>query len=326
MPIPLLALGAYMLVGAGISAVWAVAEGRPVTWRTLAIGAAGGLVGGGIGGALLARTSSVILSGAVGGGAGSGTSQVVENALEGRPLTENVARATAVGTVVGGVAAPLIPAATNVGRNVARRLGGAVDDVRPGPSGSGAGLADDARPPAPADRRAGNPTVADDARPVNPASEAMPPPALAPPVRTVPTDSVRFSQRTAGGNGRADGLRESMRRNGWRGDPVDVVETPTGLTTIDNTRVAVARELGIETIPVRVRGWNEPLPPSMLRQGSKRPRFGEDARTWGDALRYRTASQGRQNGAPFPQDGSTVPPRLPAPSETRGLTGAVGGE
>lgn len=328
MPIPLLALAGYAVVGAGLSALWAVASGEPVTWKTLAVGAVGGLVGGGIGGAVLARGGGLVLSGAIGGGAGSGSSQLADNAFEGRPLTENLVQATVTGGVIGGVAAPLIPAASTLGRNLVRRVAGAADDVRPAPGGGAAGLADDARPPGPADARAGTTAVADDARPVNPAPEAMPPPALGPPVRTVPPESLRFSQTRAGGNGRADVLRESLRRYGWRGEPVDVVETPGGwLTSIDNTRVAVARELGLDAIPVRVHAMTDPLPESMLAN----QRFGPDARTWGDALRHRTGRQSRQNGQPFPEYGSTVPPRMDAPgagsapSETRGLVDALPG-
>ena len=43
-----------------------------------------------------------------------------------------------------------------------------------------------------------------------------------------------------------------MGERGWNGDPVDVVRTPDGLTTIDNTRVAVAQELGLPEIPVNI--------------------------------------------------------------------------
>lgn len=38
-----------------------------------------------------------------------------------------------------------------------------------------------------------------------------------------------------------------MRTNGWKGDPVDVVKMPDGkLTSMDNTRIAAAREAGID--------------------------------------------------------------------------------
>ena len=59
-----------------------------------------------------------------------------------------------------------------------------------------------------------------------------------------PSD-IRFSQNTAGGRGRAAQLRESM-KDGWNGPAVDAVRTPDGIVTIDNTRIAVARELGLK--------------------------------------------------------------------------------
>jgi hypothetical protein len=333
MPFPFIALGISALVGAGISALWAVAEGKPVTWQVLATGAAGGLVGFGVGGAILGKTSSVVLANVVGGGAGSGTSQLVDNAFEGRPLGENVAEATLIGGVVGGAVTPLVPIVTKATGQVVRAVTGAADDVRPGAIVSSA--ADDVRPGVAAVADDARPVagLADDVRPVNATSEAMPPYALGPPVRTVPTSELRFSQTSAGGKGRADELRQSMGRRGYDGEPVDVVQTPGGyLTTIDNTRVAVARELGIENIPVAVHSMDELLPPSMLRRGwgkDEGPRFGENARTWGDALRWRTSHQSAQNGQPFPEYGSTVVPYLPKPriqapaSETVGLAGAL---
>jgi hypothetical protein len=114
--------------------------------------------------------------------------------------------------------------------------------------------------------------------------------------------NIRFSQNTAGGRGRADVLRQSMGERGWAGDPVDAVRTADGITTIDNTRVAVARELGIQEIPVRVHAPSEPLPPDMIG------RFG-DARTWGEALAQRTANQ----RPPLPPTGTPDAPRMPRP-------------
>jgi hypothetical protein len=107
--------------------------------------------------------------------------------------------------------------------------------------------------------------------------------------------------RTAGGNGRAELLRNSMFQKGWEGAPVDVVKLPDGrLVTIDNTRVAVAREVGLEKIPVNIRGMGEILAKEMTG------RFGE-AKTWGEALGY---SIGRQV-PPLPISGSPNSPRIP---------------
>ncbi len=119
--------------------------------------------------------------------------------------------------------------------------------------------------------------------------------------RLVDPSTLRFSQRTAGGNGRAATLRESMGAQGWNGPPIDVVNTAAGLVTIDNTRVAVAQELGLRDIPVRVHALDKPLPESLQQ------RFPQ-SRTWGDALAYRTGHQ----APPLPVDGTLDRPRMPA--------------
>lgn len=118
--------------------------------------------------------------------------------------------------------------------------------------------------------------------------------------RLVDPHTLRFSQRTAGGNGRAAILRESMGALGWNGPPVDVVEIAAGLVTIDNMRVAVARELGLREIPIRVHAPDESLTESLQQ------RF-PGSETWGDALAYRT---GRQI-PPLPIDGTPDRPRMP---------------
>jgi hypothetical protein len=118
-------------------------------------------------------------------------------------------------------------------------------------------------------------------------------------VRGMDPNAVRFSQRSAGGSGRAAPLRESM-KGGWNGPAVDAVETADGVVTIDNTRVAIARELGMEEIPVNVHLPSDPLPESMLG------RFG-DAKTWGEALAQRTGKQ----RPPLPFSGTPDTPRLP---------------
>lgn len=46
-------------------------------------------------------------------------------------------------------------------------------------------------------------------------------------------------------NGSSD-IIQNMKKNGWKGEPIDVVEMPDGIyTTTDNTRVVSAREAGI---------------------------------------------------------------------------------
>jgi RHS repeat-associated protein len=123
----------------------------------------------------------------------------------------------------------------------------------------------------------------------------------------VPLRDLRWSQTTAGGKGRADKLRASLAAKGWSGDPIDVVRTPDGLVTVDHTRPAVALELGMQSVPARVHGADEPLPSDMR----SRPwnRSGQTADTWGEAVALRGAGQ----SPPIGPTGSPVPPRLPKP-------------
>jgi len=72
----------------------------------------------------------------------------------------------------------------------------------------------------------------------------------------IAANEIRFSQKSVSfskvdrATGQAftyDDLVMSMRTNGWKGDPVDVVRMPdTRLTSIDNTRISAAREAGID--------------------------------------------------------------------------------
>ncbi|KVQ47179.1 filamentous hemagglutinin [Burkholderia territorii] len=113
---------------------------------------------------------------------------------------------------------------------------------------------------------------------------------------------LRWTQRTAGGNGRADTLRQSIAQNGYAGSPIDVVQTTDGIVTVDHTRAAIALEQGITSIPATLHLPTDPLPPDMVG------RFG-NATTWGDAAAYRAANQ----RPPLPPTGTTTPPKLPKP-------------
>ena len=97
-------------------------------------------------------------------------------------------------------------------------------------------------------------------------------------------------------------MRASMSENGYSGPPIDVVETPSGIVTVDHTRAAVALEQGITSIPATLHLPTDLLPADMSG------RFGS-ATTWGEAAEYRAANQ----RPPLPADGTPTPPRLPAP-------------
>jgi filamentous hemagglutinin len=112
-------------------------------------------------------------------------------------------------------------------------------------------------------------------------------------------DEIGFSQRKAGGSGRASDLGNNMAGE-WNGPTIDAVGTPNEIVTNDNTRAAIAQELRIPQIPVKMHLPSEPLPPSMIR------RFG-GAKTWGEALIDRTCEQ----RPPLPPGGTMTPPSLP---------------
>lgn len=115
---------------------------------------------------------------------------------------------------------------------------------------------------------------------------------------------IWFSQRTAGGLNRAQRIRASMEVNGFiyePDNPINVVRIGGTLTTIDNTWVAVAQELGISLIVVRVNEADEALPEQMITI----QRFGS-AKTWGEALAFRLASQ----RPPLPMPGTPDRPHM----------------
>lgn len=95
-----------------------------------------------------------------------------------------------------------------------------------------------------------------------------------------------------------------MRTNGWKGDPVDVVKMPDGkLTSMDNTRITAAREVGIE-VKATVRGYNEPLTPAI-----QEARGWQNYSTWGEAINARIQQQGSKFSTANPY-GATQSPRI----------------
>ncbi|WP_275671814.1 DUF637 domain-containing protein, partial [Pseudomonas mandelii] len=126
-------------------------------------------------------------------------------------------------------------------------------------------------------------------------------------------DDIRFSQNTvsfnktdriSGTNYTYDDLVQSMKTNGWKGDPVDVVRMPDGkLTSMDNTRIAAAREAGID-VNASVRGFDDPLTPAI-----QEARGWQSFDTWGEAITGRINKQSGGFSAANPY-GSTEPPRI----------------
>ncbi|MBC6129303.1 hypothetical protein HCA00_10850 [Listeria booriae] len=96
---------------------------------------------------------------------------------------------------------------------------------------------------------------------------------------------IRFSQTSVNGS---DDIIASMKANGWKGEPIDVVRMPDGsLTTLDNTRVAAAREVGID-VQATVRNYDDPLPQDMVARFTTPKGV---PKTWGEATNLRIGKQ-----------------------------------
>ncbi|MDY7574612.1 RHS repeat-associated core domain-containing protein [Actimicrobium sp. CCI2.3] len=126
-----------------------------------------------------------------------------------------------------------------------------------------------------------------------------------------PANEIRFSQNSVSFNKKDritgqvysyDDLVASMKLNGWKGDPVDVVRMPDGkLTSMDNTRIAAAREAGID-VQAKVREFNEKLTPEM-----QNARGWNKYSSWGEAIVARINSQSKNFGVINPYGSLQLP-------------------
>lgn len=113
--------------------------------------------------------------------------------------------------------------------------------------------------------------------------------------KTINPNEIRYSQSSVNGSSE---IIDSMKKNGWKGDPIDVVEMPDGIyTTIDNTRVVSARKAGIN-VQANVHGYNDILPEEYIERFTTKK--GVPA-TWGDAISLRVGKQKTafRNSNPF---------------------------
>ena len=96
---------------------------------------------------------------------------------------------------------------------------------------------------------------------------------------------IRFSQSSVNGS---EEIIECMKKDGWKGDPIDVVQMPDGVyTTIDNTRVVSAREAGIN-VQANVHGYNDSLPTEYIERFTTKKGI---PTTWGEAVELRVGKQ-----------------------------------
>ena len=95
-------------------------------------------------------------------------------------------------------------------------------------------------------------------------------------IQSLTPSGVRLSQSSVNG---AAKIIQSMRVDGWVGDPIDVVRMPDGgLTTIDNTRVVAANQAGINVQAV-LHEFDEALPEEFVGRFTT-PKGGAPS-TWG---------------------------------------------
>ena len=89
-----------------------------------------------------------------------------------------------------------------------------------------------------------------------------------------------------------------MKRSGWKGDPIDIVQMPDGVyTTIDNTRVVSARKAGID-VQATIHNYNDPLPIEYVERFTTKQGV---PKTWGEAIEMRIGNQKAsfRNANPF---------------------------
>ena len=114
-------------------------------------------------------------------------------------------------------------------------------------------------------------------------------------------NEIRFSQ---GSVGSADEIIESMGAIGWQGEPIDVVKMPDGkLTSVDNTRVASARQAGID-VHANIHGYNDLLTPEQMSRFATKKGI---PTTWGEAIRLRIGKQNSTFRNNFPSGSFDLP-------------------
>lgn len=103
------------------------------------------------------------------------------------------------------------------------------------------------------------------------------------------TVSFNKTDRLTGEKYSLDDMIESMRSEGWKGEPVDAVRMPDGgISSVDNTRVLAARDAGIP-LEAHVHEPTELLAPGELERFD--PTKGDPVETWGDVALNRIQGQ-----------------------------------
>lgn len=282
-----------VVVSVAIEVVAARMRGEPISLATVGraalVGAVTGAVGGAIAGRILqgavtstpapltaARAASVRANAYTAGGAGGDAAGgMVENAVDGRALQDDLASRAVRGALLG-------------------RGGAAVENgVRRGV----AAVANRAKAKAKVEQRSNDFGL----RPGH--VESIDPALLrysaTPTARGTPADYRE-----------AEFVRGVLKAGGWQGEPADVVLTAEGPVTLNNVAVAVARELGLKRIPIRVHAPDEP----MRGHG-----------TWGRALERKMEMEYGAEGFVRSYGTEVPPPIRPVQPRTEGLIDRLGG-
>ncbi|WP_228025815.1 RHS repeat-associated core domain-containing protein [Streptococcus ruminantium] len=104
----------------------------------------------------------------------------------------------------------------------------------------------------------------------------------------VNADDIRFSQSSVNG---VKEIAESMKKYGWLGEPIDIVEMPDGkYTTIDNTRVVAARDAGI-SVQANIHHYTDALPEEFINRFTTKQGVPSN---WGEAVELRIKNQSKK--------------------------------
>jgi hypothetical protein len=123
-----------------------------------------------------------------------------------------------------------------------------------------------------------------------------------PSVTTLNPEVIKFSQSSVNAT-QVDLIEASMKKDGWKGAPIDVVQAPNGnLVTLDNKRVLTASRTGTQVQAV-VRQADDVLPSNFVERFTTKN--GGIPTTFGEALGNRINSQASGWRRRYPQ-GSQV--------------------
>ncbi len=119
--------------------------------------------------------------------------------------------------------------------------------------------------------------------------------------QSINPNEIRFSQSSINGS---EEIIASMKKNGWAGEPIDVVQMSDGkFTTIDNTRVAAARQAGID-VQANVHSYNDALPSDLIERFTTKKGI---PKTWGEALELRVGKQNSTFRNTYPSGSFDMP-------------------